>query len=137
MCAFYTQGMSMPHPLADILAHHPTLTTVGFESGADPAEEEAIALRRRELLANGDSFAAACAWIRRHLRPHLRSRRYFSSSALKHIAAREIGPVSNGLFIAAMLHCGHRFLRQDERNPNAYFPLSTRRVVALDRRRVR
>jgi hypothetical protein len=127
----------MPHPLADILAHHPTLTTAGFESGADPAEEEAIALRRRELPASEASFAMACVWIRRHLRPHLRSRRYFSSSALKHIAAREIGPVSNGLFIAAMFHCGHPFIRQGERNPNAYFPLSTRRVVALDRRRVR
>jgi hypothetical protein len=98
---------------------------------------EVIAERRRELLASEASFTTACAWIRRHLRPHLRSRRYFSSSALKHIAAREIGPVSNGLFIAAMLHCGHRFLRQGEHNPNAYLPLSTRRVVALDRRHAR
>jgi hypothetical protein len=126
----------MPHPLADILAHHPTLTAVGFESVTDPADGEAISLRRRELLASEASFAVACAWIRKHLRPHLRSRRYFSSSALKHIAAREIGPVSNGVFIAAMLHCGHRFRLQGERNPNAYFPLSTRRVVTLDRRQV-
>jgi hypothetical protein len=58
----------MPHPLADILTHHPALTTVGFESGADPAEEEAIGLRRRELRAGEASFAAVGAWIRKHLR---------------------------------------------------------------------
>lgn len=94
-----------------------------------------MAERVRELLESGERFATACGWIRKHLPPQPASRRYFSSYALKHIAEEEIGYITNGLFIAAMLHCGHGFIRQGPDNPNGYFPLSARRVVVLDRRR--
>jgi hypothetical protein len=122
----------MTHPLAEILAQHPTLTAVGFESisSADLTQAEAIA-ERRELLESVERFEAACIWIRKHLPLSPRSRRYFSSYVLKQIAEREMGYLSNG---AAMLASGHRYLRQGAHNPNAYFPLSTRRVVALGRR---
>lgn len=102
----------MTHPLAEILARHPTLTAVGFESisSADSTQAEAIAGRRRELL---------------------------ESYVLKQIAEREMGYLSNGVFIAAMLHCGHRFLHPGKGNPNAYFPLHKRKVKALDQRRDR
>lgn len=118
----------MAHPLVEILTHHPTLTTLGFES--DPAHAE----RRGELLADVERFEVACRWIRNFLPPQPRSRRFFSSSMLKKMAERELGPLSNGVFVAAMLASGHHYLRQGTQNPNAYFPLSTRRVVALDRR---
>jgi hypothetical protein len=128
----------MTHPLAEILAQHPTLTAVGFESisSADLTQAEAIA-ERRELLESVERFEAACIWIRKHLPLSPRSRRYFSSYVLKQIAEREMGYLSNGVFIAAMLASGHRYLRQGAHNPNAYFPLSTRRVVALDHRQAR
>jgi hypothetical protein len=40
-----------------------------------------------------------------------RSRRYFASHVLARIAACEIGPIPNGVFIAAMIYCGHPFIR--------------------------
>lgn len=45
-----------------------------------------------------------------------------SSYALERIAEEELGPLFHRLFIAAMLHCGHRFIRQGRHNPNAYYP---------------
>jgi hypothetical protein len=122
----------MAHPLVKILDHHPTLATLGFESASstDLAQTE----RRGELLADVERFEAARRWIRRSLPPQPRSRRFFSSSLLKKMAEWEMGSLSNGVFIAAMLASDHRYRRQGAHNPNAYFPLSTRRVVALDRR---
>jgi hypothetical protein len=128
-------GVVMAHSLVEMLAHHPTLTTLGFESTS--ASDAAQAERRAELLADVERFEAARRWIRISLPPQSRSRRLFSSALLKQMAEREVGPLSNGVFIAAMLANGHRYLRQGAHNPNAYFPLSTRRVVALDRRRPR
>jgi hypothetical protein len=124
------------HPLAAVLDKHPTLTVYGFENPdkTDPTEmqERSEALRKSEA-----AFDAACAWIREHLPPTPRSRGYVSSYGLKHIAEVEIGYITNGLFIAAMLHCGHRFLHPGQGNPNAYFPLTKRRIKALDQRRHR
>ena len=125
-----------PHPLAEILARHPNLTALGFEDDSQPDPEQAAARAKRiqELHSSADHWDALCTWIRKHLPPQPRSRGYFSSFALKCIAEEELGPLPHGLFIAAMLHCGHRFIRQGCHNPNAYFPLDKRRVVGLDRR---
>jgi len=123
------------HLLAAVLAEYPTLTAYGFENPdeTDPAEmqERSAELRRSEA-----AFDAACAWIREHLPPTPRSRGYYSSYYLKHIAEAETGYLTNGLFIAAMIHCGHRFRQPGNGNPNGYFPLHKRKVKALDRRRV-
>ncbi|MBI3960482.1 MAG: hypothetical protein HY328_16855 [Chloroflexi bacterium] len=124
------------HPLAEILTRHPSLTALGFEDDPQPIPEQAAARAKRlqELHSSADHWDAVCTWIRKHLPPTPRSRGYFSSYALKGMAEEELGPLPHGLFIAAMLHCDHRFLRQERHNPNAYFPLSKRRVVGLDRR---
>lgn len=124
------------HPLADILAAHSDLTAYGFES-PDDTEQDEMAERRAELGRSESAFAEACAWIREHLPPTPRSRGYYSSYYLKHIAEAEIGYITNGLFIAAMIHCGHRFRQPGKGNPNAYFPLHKRKVRALERRRER
>ena len=93
---------------------------------------------RIEELRNSEiDFDAACVWIREHLPPTPRCRGYYSSYYLKHVAEAEIGYLTNGLFIAAMLHCGHRFRQPGKDNPNAYFPLHKRKVKALDKRRDR
>ena len=122
------------HPLSAVLAEHPTLTVYGFENPeeTDPAEmQERIAELRRSEAA----FDVACVWIREHLPPTPRSRGYYSSYYLKHVAEVEIGYLTNGLFIAAMIHSGHRFRQPGRGNPNAYFPLHKRKVKALERRR--
>lgn len=120
------------HPLADILAAHSDLTAYGFES-PDDTEQDEMTERRAELGRRESAFAEACAWIREHLPPTPRSRGYYSSYYLKHIAEAEIGYITNGLFIAAMIHCGHRFRQPGKGNPNAYFPLHKRKVAVLDK----
>jgi hypothetical protein len=121
------------HPLVAVLAKHPTLTAYGFENPdeTDPAEMQE---RSEELRKSEAAFDAARVWIREHLPPTPRSRGYYSSYYLKHVAEAEVGYLTNGLFIAAMIHCGHRFRQPGRGNPNAYFPLHKRRVVGLDRR---
>ena len=121
------------HPLAAILAEHPTLTVYGFENPEETNPDE-MAGRSAELRKSEATFDAACTWIREHLPPTPRSRGYYSSYYLKHVAEVEIGYLTNGLFIAAMIHCGHRFRQLGRGNPNAYFPLHKRQVVGLDRR---
>lgn len=124
------------HPLAAVLVEHPNLTAYGFENPVktDPNEMQA---RIAELRRSEAAFDAACVWIREHLPPTPRSRGYYSSYYLKHIAEAEIGYIINGLFIAAMIHCGHRFRQPGNGNPNAYFPLHKRKMKALDQRRDR
>ena len=124
------------HPLAVILAEYPTLTVYGFENPdeTDPAEMQE---RSEELRKSEAAFDAACAWIREHLPLTPRSRGYYSSYYLKHVAEVEIGYLTNGLFIAAMIQCGHRFRQPGRGNPNAYFPLHKRKVKALDKRQDR
>lgn len=121
------------HPLAATLAVHPDLTAYGFENPeeTDPAEFED---RVRELGNSQAAFDEVCVWIREHLPPTPRSRGYYSSYYLKHIVEAEIGYITNGLFIAAMIHCGHRFRQPGKGNPNAYFPLHKRKVAMLDKR---
>lgn len=70
----------------------------------------AQAERRRELLADVERFEAARRWTRRPLPPQPRSRRLFSSALLKQSRTGS-GPLSNGIFIAAMLANGHRYPR--------------------------
>ena len=125
----------LTHPLAAVLAEHPTLTAYGFEN-SEEADPDEMAERSAELRRSEATFDAACVWIREHLPPTPRSRGYYSSYYLKHLAEAEIGYLSNGLFIAAMIHCGHRFRQPGRGNPNAYFPLHKRKVTALDKRRV-
>jgi len=120
------------HPLPAILAQHPTLRISGFDAGV-PSTLVSAPEHVPFFLGHTLAFDAACTWIRKHLPPE-RSRRYFASHVLAHIAACETGPIPNGVFIAAMIHCGHPFIRDRQQSPHAYFALSTRRVVALDRR---
>ena len=124
------------HPLSAVLAEYPTRTVYGFEN-PDETDPDKMAEHSAELRRSEAAFDAACVWIREHLPPTPRSRGYYSSYYLKHVAEVEIGYLANGLFIAAMIHYGHRFRQPGRGNPNAYFPLHKRKMTALDRRRDR
>jgi hypothetical protein len=86
------------------------LTAFGFgvwhgtpDEDLDAAFDEA----RRQLLQDAPQFESACEWIERRLQPRQTINGAYDSYALKHVAEREIGYLTNGTFIAAMAACGY------------------------------
>ncbi len=102
--------------LLRILDRYPTLSSYGLGKGDLSVEE--LRMRRRDLLGNEGSFRAVCMWLRR-LPAAEDIERSRTSYALKHIVEREIGYISNGVFIAAVLHADFRILKVDD-SPNVY-----------------
>ena len=107
--------------LQQIAAEYPDLTEFGFGiwQGTKPNERQATFKRDRQtLLASVERFEATRNWIQRRLRPIKTLNRRCTSYGLKHVCEREIGYVTNGVFIAAMAACGYRVKRH---GANAYF----------------
>src|SRR5262245_21196972 len=100
--------------LQSLLDREPSLHIFGFgpcdeDRRQPPAERQTRLLaRRQDLLDGSDRVAATCAWIQAHLTPSRTLNRQHSSYGLKHCAATDIGYLTNGTFIAAMLLCGYR-----------------------------
>jgi hypothetical protein len=110
-----------------IMEEFPTLTFFGFGvwTGTPPEERAAeFAVNRRALVRATERFEAARVWIRVHMvRRHSINRRR-GSYGLKHVCERDIGYISNGVFIAAMIAEGFRF---EQFGPNAWFNAELRR----------
>jgi hypothetical protein len=110
-----------------IMAQEPTLTTFGFGiySGyrRESPEKRAEIFRgdRQALIDEIDRVQATCEWIDANLYTRKSINPYHTSYGLKHIAERDIGYITNGVFIAAMIACGYRY-RVD--GPNAVFNVS-------------
>jgi hypothetical protein len=126
----------MRRVLTSIMANEPTLNDFGFglyvgyrrESPAKQAE--ILAENRRKLLASVDRVQATCAWIDTHLLSRKTFNPRHTSYGLKHVAEREIGYMTNGVFIAAMIACGYRYKVE---GPNAIFNVSERALSWLRR----
>src|SRR5690349_135793 len=63
---------------------------------------------RESLLNSTEVFEKTCKWLE-HIQKIKTINQNHSSSDLKHIAERETGYISNGVFIAAAIHCGFDF----------------------------
>lgn len=61
---------------------------------------------QRLLLKSVDAFEKACQWLSTKSKIKTINKRH-SSYGLKHMAEKEIGYVTNGVFIAAAIHCGY------------------------------
>lgn len=88
-----------------ILDKEPCLTTVGFETLSTPDFE----LHRQQLLDSAEACTRVVEWLEKHVRKISSINVRRSSYGLKHQAKKEIGYVSNGMFIAAAIHAGFRF----------------------------
>jgi hypothetical protein len=99
----------------DIWERYPPLTDWGFGT------PEQFHIGRAMLLASEEEFAIAADWIQQNLRPIQRINYKHTSLLLVRIAEPEIGQVSNGTFIAAMLSCGYTYGRIVD---NVYFNVS-------------
>lgn len=110
---------------------------VPFSSEKQTKEEvaERYAKDVQRLLDSTEQFENACEWIRDNLTPTKTINQSRSSYGLKHIAEREIGYITNGLFIAAMHHCGYLVARIRQ-GPNAEFNVSEKSVRKASERTV-
>ena len=115
--------------MARILEQEPELSDFGYGlSGAEKTPEE----RRARFETNRQSireprslaqFLAACRWLSQFAKIKTLNKRG-TSYGLKHVAEREIGYCTNGVFIAAAIAEGFR-VRREGRSPNAVFNIST------------
>jgi len=60
---------------------------------------------RAALLESLEGFEKACHWLSRQKKIKSINTKH-SSYGLKHIAEKEVGYITNGVFIAAAIHCG-------------------------------
>lgn len=118
--------------LRSIVSVHPELTAFGFgvfkerrlseeEKAKQPAEERNRLLEPRSV----DEFKRARVWLRDKPRTKHPNRR-MTSYGLKHVAEKQIGYVTNGMFIAAALAEGFKVKHYDPQGPNAWFNISSR-----------
>ena len=121
-------------PLADaiaeiqrIVAQHPELTDFGFgvfdERRLSPAEREAQFRRDRLSMFKQSSildFLKARDWLQSQGKRQTINR-IGTSYGLKHIAAHDIGYVTNGMFIAAAISAECQIERAGPGSPIAFF----------------
>jgi hypothetical protein len=131
-----TTGEHMVGVVRQILSEHPTLNDFGFglfaahQRESPSKQAEILADNRRQLVESVNRIEATCQWIDAHLVSRKTINPHHSSYGLKHVAEKEIGYITNGVFIAAMIACGYR-LSVD--GPNAWFNVSERSCTQLYR----
>jgi hypothetical protein len=134
------RGKDMRGVVNWIMGEHPTLNDFGFGNcfmsmikGEPPSKQaEILADSRRQLLKSLNRIEATRRWIDAHLVSRKTINPHHSSYGLKHLAEEDIGYITNGVFITAIIACGYR-LGVD--GPNAWFNVSERAVTQLYRSR--
>lgn len=114
----------------DVLSNYPDLSYFGFGRrdgcGGRFTDEEFRKLRET-LRKSGDMVEAAREWIRRHYLPRKTLNRHAGSYRIKHVIEKDVGYVSNGACIAAMILEGYRVGTPGEDwGPNCCFNVSMR-----------
>ena len=85
----------------------------------------------QEMLLNStETFSGVCKWLE-GIKKIKTINRNHTSYGLKHVVEKDIGYVSNGVFIAAAIHCGFNF-KHDE-IPNVTFNMSEKSIKEKDR----
>lgn len=126
--------------LAITLANEPDLNDAGMGLSRDdwrkPREErDAIFKKDREQIWERiEAIEMAVAWLNEKVKPIKTFSSWRTSYGTKHIAEPDIGYISNGAFIAALLIAGYSI----KRNPDSLNPsvaLSERSLRAIDHER--
>lgn len=97
-----------------IMEQHPALHDGGY-GGKPNVNTEA---NRAALAGSVADFAKARDWVAANLQPRKQINRAHTSYGMKHLAEPEIGYVTNGVFIAAMLANGYRMGANPGYNPS-------------------
>jgi hypothetical protein len=98
---------------------------VGVYESTNEDYEEKLRQGQEWLLESSAICTKVCEWLAT-IEPAKTMNRQRNSYCLKHTAERHIGAyVSNGVFIAAAIHCGFRY-RRDGDSPYMLFAMSER-----------
>lgn len=108
--------------LTKIMEEHPLLHDGGYGCARGTCDDlnSPSPRSRQALLDSVEEFAAAKLWCVANLRPSKTLNRNHTSYGMKHIAEEEIGYITNGVFIAAMLAAGFRMESQPGYNVRFY-----------------
>ena len=94
-----------------VLETYPELTDFGFgrlNGFGEPLTKEEFEKQRADLRKSVERVEAARAWIRARLTPRKTFNPHSDSYCLKHRIERDIGYITNGVCIVAMLLEGYR-----------------------------
>jgi hypothetical protein len=113
----------------------PNLTDFGIglhdEKSLSAVEHnEKFHAQQENLLNSEESFEKTCIWIKENIKEIQSINARHTSYGLKHLAEKHIGYVTNGVFIAAAIHCGFK-VRTFPDSPNASFNMSEKSINLL------
>ena len=121
-----------------VVSQLPQLTDFGvgiFQNGRGLSEVERnkkIKEEQEALIQSVEAFNKTCSWLSQI--DKLKNINYkHSSYGLKHIAENDIGYITNGVFIAAAIHCGFEF-KTEFGSPNVCFNMSEKSIKNAEKR---
>ncbi|CAK3965742.1 MULTISPECIES: hypothetical protein [Vibrio] len=122
------------NPIEDMINLIPELTDFGIgiypNHQGDMQNEDIFRESQLQLLGSVKDFDKAVNWLKKVEKiSNFNTKR--SSNNLKLLAERDIGYISNGIFIAAAIHSGFRFKLEPE-SPNVQFNMSERSLKKLE-----
>jgi hypothetical protein len=122
------------NPIEDMINLIPELTDFGIgiypNHQGDMQNEDIFRESQLQLLGSFKDFDKAVNWLKKVEKiSNFNTKR--SSNNLKLLAERDIGYISNGIFIAAAIHSGFRFKLEPE-SPNVQFNMSERSLKKLE-----
>lgn len=126
------------------MERHPDLSSAGWgvhasreqEMTPDERAEHGLAIfleARGELRENWRAVEVTCHWIQKNMAPIKTFNRDSTSYGLKHRAEKDIGYITNGVFITAALLMGYKY-KVDERSLNVQFNMSKKNINAVYKR---
>lgn len=125
--------------LQSVLNREPTLNDAGFgvihsrRKSREEIETE-LAKDRAYLLTQVEGCAKICEWLKQVDRINSINWKH-SSMGWKDLARRDIGYVSQGMFIAAAIHAGFPYDRMPDQMA-AWFGMSNRSYTLLETRKL-
>lgn len=106
-----------------------------IEPGSSLAERKKNFDRDRAELLEAEyllQFERCVCWLNHEIARTVKINQNYSSYGLKHIVERDIGYLTNGVFIAAAVHCGFRW--REYADPNPCFNVSGHSIRAVIKR---
>lgn len=125
--------MNAKDDLASIMEMYPTLNDFGFGVPLNTRNiyrESYLRESRRSLQNSDQEFIKVCEWLSQIKITKAINTKH-TSYGLKHIAEKEVGYITNGLFIAAAIHSGFRI---EISGPNARFNMSEKSIQEVCKR---
>ena len=117
--------MKSSKKIQNVIKLIPTLTHRGV---LDCSDKNALKFEQLQLLKSGEQFQRLCDWIGKSYLEKIKSINTDNANSyhLKHLDEKDIGYVSNGLMIAALIHLGFQY--QLDGGLNVDFAISKRSI---------